>query len=118
VVQFESYRGAIGSACGKLFEGLRMECVRKFPKKILPQIDLSAGKRLAMSKRAIRIVKRADHIPVLGICEYCNAQFQADPHRLVEAKDTTQSRFDVHKCKPEGASQAAVRGGREATEQK
>jgi hypothetical protein len=70
-----------------------------------------------MPKRNLRIVKRTANIPVLGICEYCNTQFPADPHRLGEAKDTIQSQFDAHKCKRLDESQNALRVVREATQE-
>ena len=31
-----------------------------------------------MPKRNLTIVRRGSNIPVMGICEYCNAQFSAD----------------------------------------
>jgi hypothetical protein len=70
-----------------------------------------------MPKRNLRIVKRTANIPVLGVCEYCNAQFSADPTgRTVEGQSTIQEQFDKHKCEREDASQAAARIVREATE--
>jgi hypothetical protein len=72
-----------------------------------------------MAKRTLRIVKRTRNVPVLGICEFCNAQFPADPHRLGQlgnAQASIQEQFNAHTCKPEDASQAAVRIVREATE--
>ena len=35
-----------------------------------------------MAKRKFRIVKRENNIPVLGVCEYCNAEFAVDRKRL------------------------------------
>jgi hypothetical protein len=64
-----------------------------------------------MPKRNLRIVKRAANIPVLGVCEYCNAQFSADPTgRTVEGQSTIQEQFDKHKCEREDASQATTGG--------
>jgi hypothetical protein len=54
--------------------------------------------------------------PLLGICEYCNKQFSGSESRL--AKSDIQMQFNVHKCKREDFSQAAVRTVREATENK
>jgi hypothetical protein len=34
------------------------------------------------AKRKFRIVKRENNIPVLGVCEYCNAEFAADPETI------------------------------------
>jgi hypothetical protein len=68
-----------------------------------------------MPKRNLRIVKRVRNVPVLGICEYCNAQFSGEPN-TGNAESAIQKQFNAHKCKPEDASQAAARIGREATE--
>jgi hypothetical protein len=70
-----------------------------------------------MPKRNLRIVKRVRNVPVLGICEYCNAQFSGDPSRG-NAQSAIQEQFNVHKCKPDDVSQAAARVVREATENK
>jgi hypothetical protein len=70
-----------------------------------------------MPKRNLRIVRRGANIPVVGICEYCNAHFSADPTgRTVEGQPSVQEQFDAHKCKRRDASQNAVRIVREATE--
>ena len=71
-----------------------------------------------MPKRKLRIVKEAAGVPLLGVCEHCNAQFASDPHPLGNAKDTIQARFDDHTCKPVDSSQNALRVVREATENK
>ena len=74
-----------------------------------------------MAKRNLRIVKRTRNIPVLGVCEYCNARFPADMHRLGDlgnAQASIQAQFNAHTCKPEDASQAAARIVKEATQQK
>ncbi len=54
---------------------------------------------------------------MLGICEYCNTQFSGEPNRG-NAQSAIQEQFNVHKCKLEGASQAAARIAREAPEGK
>ena len=72
-----------------------------------------------MPKRNLRIVKRTQNIPVLGVCEYCNMQFPADAHRLGQlsnAQASIQEQFNAHNCKPEDASQTAARIVRESTE--
>jgi hypothetical protein len=70
-----------------------------------------------MPKRNLRIVRRGANIPVVGICEYCNAQFSADPTgRTVEGQPSVQEQVDAHKCKRRDASQNAVRIVTEATE--
>jgi formylmethanofuran dehydrogenase subunit B len=68
-----------------------------------------------MPKRNLRIVKRVRNIPVLGICEYCNAHFSGEPDRG-NAQSAIQEQFNAHKCKSEDASQAAARIVKEATE--
>ena len=54
------------------------------------------------AKREFRIVKRENNIPVLGVCEYCNAEFSADPETVGRPKDAhahIQKQFISHKCK-------------------
>ena len=75
----------------------------------------AATKQTAQSKRSLRIVKRVKNAPVLGVCEYCNMQFSADPLGPAEAQAIIQQQFNAHTCKPENASQAAARIVREAT---
>lgn len=63
-------------------------------------------------KRKFRIVKRENNIPVLGVCEYCNAEFTADPETIGRPQDAhafIQKQFIVHDCKRLGAGQNAVR---------
>lgn len=70
------------------------------------------GKLLAVTKRKFRIVKRENNIPVLGMCEYCSAQFTADPETIGRATDAhahLQKQFIAHKCKRLDSSQNAVR---------
>ncbi len=71
-----------------------------------------------MAKRKLRIVRRANNIPMLGVCEFCNMQFPA--HHPVsgqsEAQAAIQQQFNAHKCKREDFSQAAVRTVREVTD--
>jgi hypothetical protein len=84
-------------------------------------VDRIEKKASALSKRNLRIVKRVKNVPVLGVCEYCNAQFPADPHRLGQlgdAQSAIQEQFNAHKCKPEDDSPAAARIVKEATEDK
>ena len=50
-----------------------------------------------MPKRNLRIVKRVRNVPVLGICEQCNAQFAGDPNRG-NAQSAIQEQFNSHKC--------------------
>ena len=72
-----------------------------------------------MAKRKFRIVKRENNIPVLGVCEYCNAEFTADPETICRPKDGhafIQKQFIAHKCKRLDASQNAVRIVREGAE--
>ena len=65
-----------------------------------------------MAKRKFRIVKRENNIPVLSVCECCNAEFAADPETIGRPKDGhdhIQKQFIAHKCKRLSASQNAVR---------
>jgi len=64
-----------------------------------------------MPKRNLRIVKQ--DVPIIGICEACNAQFKS--FNVDEAERVVTAQFDSHECKSLGASQAAVRIVREAT---
>ena len=68
-----------------------------------------------MAKRNLRIVKRVRNVPVLGVCEYCNAQFSGDPD-MGNAQSAIQEQFNAHKCKREDINQAAARIVRESTE--
>jgi hypothetical protein len=64
------------------------------------------------AKRKFRIVKRENNIPVLGVCECCNAGFAADPETIGRPKDAhahLQKQFIAHKCKWVEASKSAVR---------
>jgi hypothetical protein len=67
-----------------------------------------------MAKRKLRIVH--DH-PLLGICEYCNAQFSSGLMPVEAAKDDIQERFKAHTCKREDFSKASVRIVRKATKE-
>jgi len=68
-----------------------------------------------MPKRNLRIVKRVRNVPVLGVCESCNAQFSGNPN-MWNAQSAIQEQFNTHKCKPLDASQNAVRIVPESTE--
>jgi len=60
------------------------------------------------AKRKFRIVKRENNIPVLGVCEYCNAEFSADPETIGRPKDAhahIQKQFVAHKCRRPGCQQ-------------
>jgi hypothetical protein len=71
-----------------------------------------AAMRLALRKtetikRKFRIVKRENNIPVLGMCEYCNAEFAANPETIGRPKDAhshIQTQFVAHKCNRPDAS--------------
>lgn len=52
-----------------------------------------------MPQRHLRIVK-AD-MPMIGICEACNSQFNSIMLRLEDATREVQDLFDVHECKPQ-----------------
>jgi hypothetical protein len=72
-----------------------------------------------VAKRKFRIIKRENNIPVLGVCEYCHAEFTADPEtigRPQDAHDFVQKQFVAHKCKRLGASRYRVRSVSERAE--
>ena len=48
------------------------------------------------AKRKFRIVKRENHIPVLGVCEYCNAEFATDPDTIGRPKDAHAHPRTIH----------------------
>ncbi len=53
------------------------------------------------AKRKFRIVKREKNIPVLAVCEYCHAEFTADPETIGRPSDAhahVQQQFIAHKC--------------------
>jgi len=64
-----------------------------------------------MTRRNLRIVRRVNDAPSIGICESCNAQFVV-PSYLIGNKDEASAnlhgQFDKHKCKPLDASQNAA----------
>jgi hypothetical protein len=51
-----------------------------------------------MAKRKLRIVKRVRNVPVLGICEGCDAQFSGNPN-MGNAQSAIQEQFNSHPCK-------------------
>lgn len=59
-----------------------------------------------MAKRNLRIVKRVRNVPVLGICEQCNAQFSGDPGHG-NAQSAIQGQFNAHKCEKKAEAQPA-----------
>jgi hypothetical protein len=64
------------------------------------------------AKRKFSIVKRENNIPVLGVCEYCNAEFAADPEVIRRPKDAhahIQKQFIAHQCKRLVSNKNAVR---------
>jgi hypothetical protein len=72
-----------------------------------------------MAQRHLKIVKRFANLPVLGICEYCNAQFSARADgQTTKGQPTIENQFDAHECKPRDASQNPTRTVREDTDSK
>jgi hypothetical protein len=76
--------------------------------------DIGGAKSVSVraATRRFRIVKREKNIPVLGVCEYCNAEFSADPATIGQPKDAhahIQQQFIAHKCKRLDASNNAAR---------
>ena len=64
-----------------------------------------------MPKRNLRIVKRLKNVPVIGICEACKVQFQAEHQpagQQSRAQAVIQQQFNAHKCQPADASQAGA----------
>ena len=62
-----------------------------------------------MPKRNLRIIKRVKNVPVIGICEFCKVQFQAEHQpagQQARAQAVIQQQFNAHKCKPADAGQA------------
>ena len=62
-----------------------------------------------MPKRNLRIVKRVKNVPVIGICESCKVQFQAEHQpagQQSRAQAVIQQQFNAHKCQRESAGQA------------
>ena len=56
-----------------------------------------------MPKRNLRIIKRVKNVPVIGICEACGVQFQAEHQpagQQARAQAVIQQQFNAHKCKP------------------
>jgi hypothetical protein len=63
-----------------------------------------------MPKRNLRIIKRVKNVPVVGICESCNEQFQAGHQpagQQSRAQAVIQQQFNAHKCKPADPSPSA-----------
>ncbi len=63
-----------------------------------------------MPKRSLRIVKRVKNVPVIGICESCKTQFQAEHQpagQQSRAQAVIQQQFNAHKCAPDTAGQSA-----------
>ena len=60
-----------------------------------------------MPKRNLRIVKRVKNVPVIGICESCQVQFQAEHQpagQQARAQAVIQQQFNAHKCQPQSES--------------
>jgi phosphoribosylformylglycinamidine (FGAM) synthase-like amidotransferase family enzyme len=54
-----------------------------------------------MPKRNLRIIKRVKNVPVIGICESCQVQFQAEHQpagQQSRAQAVIQQQFNAHKC--------------------
>jgi hypothetical protein len=60
-----------------------------------------------MPKRNLRIIKRIKNVPVIGVCESCHVQFQAEHQpagQQARAQAVIQQQFNAHKCQPQGES--------------
>jgi hypothetical protein len=56
-----------------------------------------------MAKLNLRIVKRVKNVPVIGVCESCGVQFQAEHQpagQQSRAQAVIQQQFNAHKCVP------------------
>jgi hypothetical protein len=65
-----------------------------------------------MTRRNLRIVRRVNEAPSIGICESCNAQFVVPAYLIGnkdEASTNLKDQFDKHKCKAVGISKNAAR---------
>jgi hypothetical protein len=59
------------------------------------------------AKRNLRIVKRVNNVPVLGICEACNTQFSAELKPGASAdKNAMWRKFNAHACKADDGSKS------------
>jgi hypothetical protein len=70
-----------------------------------------------MPKRNLRIVKRVKNVPVIGICESCKVQFQAEHQpagQQARAQAVIQQQFNAHRCQPEGAIRAGTGTGKDS----
>src|SRR5712664_2080161 len=68
---------------------------------------------VVMPKRNLRIVKRVKNVPVIGICENCKVQFQAEHQpagQQARAQAVIQQQFNAHRCKPEASLVATSKG--------
>jgi hypothetical protein len=62
---------------------------------------------VSMPKRNLRIIKRIKNVPVIGVCESCQVQFQAEHQpagQQARAQAVIQQQFNAHKCQPQGES--------------
>jgi len=69
-----------------------------------------------MLKRKLRIVRRVRNVPVLGICETCNAEFSGDP-LSGNSQSVIQKLFNAHTCQRTVAS-STMPAGKEASKSK
>src|ERR1700687_1965348 len=98
-----------------VFESIPNE-VHQLPDRQRASCDTD-GVWVRAAKRKFRIVKRENNIPVLGVCEYCNAEFAADPETIGRARDAhahIQKQFIAHQCKRPDALKRAARIIRES----
>jgi hypothetical protein len=63
-----------------------------------------------MAKRNLRIVRRVHGVVQLGVCEYCNMQFVANPTTNGEVEEgDVRRQFEAHKCKRQDFALNAAR---------
>jgi hypothetical protein len=64
-----------------------------------------------MAKRNLRIIKRVKNIPLLAVCDACNAQFFTNPNsqgQMGSAQSAIQHQFNAHKCKVDDSKKASA----------
>ncbi len=98
------------TTCGERTGPSGQTATRKRYKAITGFGRQNCGRLYPMPKRSLRIVKRVKNVPVIGICENCKAQFQAEHQpagQQARAQAVIQQQFNAHTCKSDGPSAGA-----------
>jgi hypothetical protein len=72
---------------------------------------LKLWETVGMPKRNLRIIKRVKNVPVIGICESCKVEFQAEHQpagQQSRAQAVIQQQFNAHKCVSNASGQAVA----------